>query len=209
VNAQEPTLPPVNPCDYPQDYPASPLEGVVTDIADQICGNGTHTVSASSQKTETAVNAFDGDGYTCWFTSDAYQSSVFPNSYTGSVVTTVSATQLRGEWIQIDMPTRIKPTSYTISSCVAKQSNSLDLLSWVLLGSNGEHWSLIHRIDEDATWNEMINIPLDPSSQSWKSFRLVVLESQSSDSEELAEISLGDLKIEGILGSSCQFIKRR
>ena len=173
---------------------------MTTNITNQYCGNGIYTISSSSQKPGTAVDAFDGDRFGCWITSNTYQTSVYPNSYQGSVVTSASGTQLRGEWIQIDLPTRIKPVTYTINSCAANQLIGQKPLSWALLGSNKKDWVLLDREEENASWSQAIQITMDANVTSFKSFRLVILESQQSNSEAVVPISIGEIRIEGIRG---------
>jgi hypothetical protein len=113
-------------------------------------GEGKYIVSASSERTNnnawmayTRLYAANGGEWQPPTTVYASSGSG-PGAYTGSV-TTVDAlgNSYAGEWLQMQLPVSVLPSSYTISISSGSYS-SYEPGSWVILGSrDGINWSLV------------------------------------------------------------------
>ena len=136
-----------------QSYPPAPMSSYLLDTtsnASVTYGQGKYIVSASSERTNN--NAWMA--YTRLYTANGgewqppttvYSSSVsVPGTYTGSVTTVDTlGNSYAGEWLQMQLPVSVLPSSYTISISSGAYS-SYEPGSWVILGSrDGINWTLV------------------------------------------------------------------
>ena len=136
-------------------------------------GQGTYVASASTEYTPGAYYAwyaFDKSAGTQWGASFSYTTNV---PYGGTVRTVdVNGTSYAGEWLQIQKPSSIVLSSYSI----LPQSGAVNTLSaWYVLGSrDGANWFLIDQ-RSGATWTSGVyNTYQVQSSQAFSYFRIVI-----------------------------------
>ncbi|GFR41534.1 hypothetical protein Agub_g2247 [Astrephomene gubernaculifera] len=143
----------------PLPYPPAPLTGYDTDLENVTYGNGIYRVRASSDLgyPEAAWEAFDyqlntGQGH-MWTVADynLYDSS-YPYSYLGAAGTQIGEQWFKGEWIQIEMPTKVKVVQYKL------WTRDGDLIrgpkDFVLVGSNdGSSWAVVDERSSISYWN--------------------------------------------------------
>ena len=136
-------------------------------------GQGTYVASASTEYTPGAYYAwyaFDKSAGTQWGASFSYTTNV---PYGGTVRTVdVNGTSYAGEWLQIQKPSSIVLSSYSI----LPQSGAVNTLSaWYVLGSrDGTSWFLIDQ-RSGATWTSGVyNTYQVQSSQAFNYFRIVI-----------------------------------
>ena len=116
---------------YLWEYPPGPLTGgsYSTGVAGYTYGNGTYTVSASSER--------NGAG-TCSYAFDESLSTYWQWTKPASATTTVSGTSYTGEWVQLYLPVSIPIMAYEVGN--TSTTNNMPL-QWVLAGStNGSTW---------------------------------------------------------------------
>lgn len=120
-------------------------------ISNQVYGNGTYIISASSSSSlsTSCFNVFVAGSVNYWTTtSSLYNTSTFV--YTGIQKTTTYnissspySTVHSGEWVQIELPSAIILTSYLLVSSTFNTSTS-GINDFVILGSNdGSNWGLL------------------------------------------------------------------
>lgn len=136
-------------------YPPSGMTSASTAISGQTYGNGTYTVSTSTVYNGATPGwyTFTGSwGNNSWWSAQGVYNGSSPYAYGGSATTTVSGSSVGGEWIQMQMPSAIVLTRYSITS----PKNGTDWQSnmsktWRLAGSN-----------DGTTWTS-----LDTRTQTW------------------------------------------
>ena len=124
-------------------FPPRSLPTATTNVTGQAYGNGSYTVTASSQDFGSALLAFDKvfQEPNYWCSAARYPSTVYNNA----VSTTDSGGTLHyGEWIQIVMPVAIRLDYYTISIQAYDTHSVNEPKTWVVLGSNdGTTWYVV------------------------------------------------------------------
>jgi hypothetical protein len=151
-------------------WPPAAMTGYVTSI------NGQNYVASASGDTSgnPVWTLFDkGAGY--WYTGDgaAYSTSA-PYYYIGSKTTSdVNGSVYKGDWAQIQLPTPITLSSYSISGLNTSTNPSL----WVILGSrDGVNWTAVNSqgtltLVNTTTYTYTVPTP----SQTFNYFRMVAL----------------------------------
>src|SRR6056300_603332 len=150
---------------------------------------GGYRVSASSEHPSYAAhNAFDDiltfiGGDSNWISADGSYNT--GGVYTGSESTTVSGTAYSGEWLQIELPHKLK-VSYV---AIQPQNDALERspLNGVIAGSNdGTTWNLLDSFTGITTtsspaWSATVPVNFTlTSSTAYKYFRLVITATQST-----------------------------
>jgi hypothetical protein len=136
-------------------------------------GQGTYVASASTEYTPGAYYAwyaFDKSSATQWGGSYSYTANV---PYGGTVRTVdVNGTSYAGEWLQIQKPSSIVLSSYSI---LPQSGPSNTLSAWYVLGSrDGTNWFLIDQ-RSGATWTSgAYNTYQVQASQAFSYFRIVI-----------------------------------
>jgi hypothetical protein len=136
-------------------------------------GQGTYVASASSEYTPGAYYAwfaFDKSAGTQWGATYSYTTNV---PYGGTVRTVdVNGTSYAGEWLQIQKPSSIVLSSYSI---LPQSGPSNTLSAWYVLGSrDGTNWFLVDQ-RSGATWTSGVyNTYQVQSSQAFSYFRIVI-----------------------------------
>ena len=145
-------------------------------------GQGTYVASASSDSSGfSASRAFDYIASTIWSSNQAdyttYSAATSSNTYSGSVTTVdVNGTSYAGQWLQIQQPSAIALTGYTLQNRNDTAVGGGDPKTWWVLGSrDGTSWNLVDQ-RSGITWssagsNNSITVT---SSQAFTYFRLVV-----------------------------------
>ncbi|KAI8995960.1 hypothetical protein BC832DRAFT_595789 [Gaertneriomyces semiglobifer] len=137
-------------------------------------GNGVYTTSASSNNGYLPYMAFTNVNTTnwAWMSANSKYSTTAQYNYIGSAVTLVDATNISGEWLQLEMPLDVKLTSFDIS---IRQSRFIKDV--VLAGSNdGTTFAMV--MSSTATWSADPEQTLSftvSSNKSFKILRLIVL----------------------------------
>jgi len=166
-------------------WPPAAMTGYVTSI-----NGGTYVASASGDTSGYPVwTLYDkGSGY--WYTGfgSAYNTSA-PYYYTGSFSTSdVNGTVYKGDWAQIQLPTQILLSSYSISGLNTDTNPS----AWVILGSrDGINWTVVNTqgtlsLVNTTTYTYSVATP----SQAFNYFRLVALATGSAGYLQMTEWTL-------------------
>ena len=129
--------------------PGTPSPGVsqTYTISGQSYGNGSYIITASTNAYGDPMSAFDKTSSYWQSVSYSYDdtapynyATVFQNYYTVRQSTTASGSTYYGEWIQIQLPSAIYLSSYTVSYPSPTRSTNL----WYLVGStDGTTWTLL------------------------------------------------------------------
>ena len=177
----------------PVEYPPAPLTGTTTNITGQAYGNGTYTVATSSF--ETPNRAFDkDDGSTVQSVNRYNYNNGLP---TAGTTTTVGGFNIVGEWIDLIMPSSIRPSSYSMN--IAGGSSRI-ATEWTLAGSrdNGTSWDLLHYspYQDRPAWTNMV-FPIN-TDNAYNMFRIIVMRSGNGFWNEFRETArFGELRIFG------------
>ena len=137
-------------------FPPAAMTGYSTTLNSGY-GQGTYVASASSELNSTNQSwyAFDQNSGTLWgsFGTVSTPYSVSTGIYAGSNVTVdVTGSSYSGEWVQIQMPSSIVLSSYSIQSRSDSGAASSPS-TWVILGSrDGVNWFLVDRRG-NITWS--------------------------------------------------------
>ena len=123
---------------------ANPSTGVWTGtVSGQSYGNGSYKLSDSTEfgSGQNALNGFTTAGY--WTSSSNYTTAVVGGFlYAGIVTTPVNAASVSGEWLQIQLPTAITLSSYSMTNIFG--SSGKMPTAWTIAGSfDGLVWSTI------------------------------------------------------------------
>ncbi len=102
-------------------------------------GQGTYVASVSSEYSGAGWTVFDKNTTNYWQASSTGYSSGAP--YTGTVSTTdVNGNSYSGDWVQIQLPTAITLSSYTLST----EGTANWVKKWFIMGSrDGTNWNLV------------------------------------------------------------------
>ena len=156
-------------------FPPAAMTGATTSLTGYpFGGTGSYVASSSSIASGTFVawqafdksNALDRNE---WASSSVYSGT----TYGGSTTTTVSSTSYPGEWLQIQFPSSVLPTSITITS----PWNAGGPRTFVFAGSvNGSTWDLL--INQTTATNLNTNntsqsFPIS-TTNTYNYFRLIV-----------------------------------
>ena len=157
-------------------WPPAAMTGYVTSI------NGkTYVASASSENSGAyAWYAFDKNTTNYWNWNFSILGNLYPGgagitygNYTGPVTTTdTQGTVYKGEWIQLQLPTRISLSSYTVYG----PSPTYDPGTFFVLGSNdGVNWTLVSsQVFVPWTTTPQTLTFQAQSSQTFSYFRMVI-----------------------------------
>jgi hypothetical protein len=151
-------------------WPPAAMTGYVTSL-----NGGTYLASSSADSVtyNFTYSAFDKSNSTYWSPLNGTYTGAVP--YSGTVTTTdVNGTQYRGEWLQLQLPSQIYQSYYTIYA--ASYNNTPT--AWAILGSNdGVNWFLV----DTRTGVSWASAPTTqtftlstPSTKSYSYFRMVV-----------------------------------
>ena len=158
----------------------------------QSYGNGTYTASASSTSGSVnyeyyafnKVNPTDASAQYSWRNNSTTAYDATSGLYSANAYSTlVSGTVYNGEWLQIQCPTRIYATGYTLTSPNHTANTYLGTPgSWVVAGSNdGANWSLLdarnYQIFSSNNVTATYSIPY--MSNAYSFYRMVVTKSQT------------------------------
>ncbi|MCS5550451.1 MAG: discoidin domain-containing protein, partial [Gammaproteobacteria bacterium] len=126
-----------NNANYPPQAMTAMSETLNNGIAEQ---DGVYTITTSSELNSGwwGVRALDDNNGTAWATGTNYNAS--SGSYTGS--TNLTGTYA-GDWIKLQLPTKVKITNYTIRNIFSSHEKKSPV-TWKLFGSN-----------DDSTWTEV------------------------------------------------------
>jgi len=145
---------------------------------DTVINGGVYKARASGDvATREVWQLFDkGSGY--WYdgTGGGQYSTSPPYNFIGTASTTdVNGTVFRGEWVQIQLPTQIQLSSYSISGF----NNDTNPSSWVILGSrDGVNWAIVNsRVTSTLVSTTTYTYTVPTPSQTFNYFRMVVLAS--------------------------------
>ena len=164
---------------------------------DTVINGGVYKARASTEYTP------GGTYYYAWYAFDKTSTNQFssgttyntssPYNYTGTVTTTdVNGTVYPGEWLQIQQPSSVILSSYSLTpstSAASSQSPS----KWVVLGSrDGVNWTLVDSRSGVASWSNGVlqNFSGVSSTQAYTYFRIVVANSLSSSLYTISEWTL-------------------
>jgi len=142
-------------------------------------GQGTYVASASSElgSPYQAWQAFDKIGTTIvsiWASYASYASTAPYGTLGSNVTVDVSGSLYAGEWLQIQMPSSIVLSNYSLtgSSQAALQSPSR---FWILGSRDGTNWSLVDSRTNVSSWVNYVTQNFSVSSgQAFTHFRIVV-----------------------------------
>jgi len=149
-------------------FPPTSLTSNYTYITGQMYGNGSYFVSTSSNSS-TAYYAFSSNTAVYSALGSGYNT----NGTYGGTTTTLSTnnTSYSGEWIQIEFPSAISVSTYTI---VAKYDQSKPLYI-ALLGSNDNNsWVLVYENTSALPYSNLTTTININSNQMYYTYRLVV-----------------------------------
>ena len=175
------------------EYPPAPLTGNTTNITGQSYGNGTYTVATSSF--ETPNRAFDkDDGSTVQSINTYNYNNGLP---TAGTTTIVSGSNIVGEWIDLIMPSSIRPSSYSMN--IAGGSSRI-ATEWTFAGSrdNGTSWELLHYspYQDRAAWTNFVYAI--NTDKTYGRFRIIVQRSGNGFWNEFRETTrFGEFRIYG------------
>jgi hypothetical protein len=157
-------------------------------------GQGTYVVSASSELNSSNQSwyAFDQNSGTLWgsFGTVSTPYSVSTGIYAGSNVTVdVTGSSYSGEWVQIQIPSSIVLSSYSIQSRSDSGAASSPS-TWVILGSrDGTNWFLVDRRG-NITWSTSQTQTFSTSSaQAFTYFRCSTQIIQTGSSQTIVTIA--------------------
>ena len=156
------------------DYPPFGMTGF---------SQGGYTVTSSSQLSTTyeAWEAFDdilGSAASTWISSSSLYSS---GTYVGSASTTVSGTSYDGEWIQLELPIKVKVSHVLIAPQHDALSRSPQ--SGAIAGSNdGITWYLLNAFSSVTGWaSQVYKTFITSTTSAYKYFRVITTSTSVSD----------------------------
>ncbi len=159
-------------CNTVLAFPPAPMTGYATNMTGlSYYGQGTYVASASSELgSQNSWKSFDKSTSTYWQTSAG--TYTLDTQYTGTVFTVdANGTAYAGQWLQIQIPVSIVPSSYSLASDGANAPSK-----WFVLGSrDGTIWSLVDQQTGASSWTVgtyktySVN-----SSQSFTYYRIVI-----------------------------------
>jgi len=154
-------------------WPPAAMTGYVTSI-----NGGTYAASASYELSSSylAWYAFDKNSTGTFWASPATYGTTAPYAYTGTVTTTdVNGTVYLGEWLQIQQPSSVTLSSYSLSPGNNAATGQAPA-KWAVLGSrDGVNWTLVDQRSGVTTWAATTAQTFSVSaSQAWTYFRIVI-----------------------------------
>ena len=158
-------------------------------------GQGTYVASASSEYSPggatypNAWYAFDKSASTSWVAANGGYNTSSPYNYTGSVRTVdVNGTSYSGDWLQIQMPSSIILSTYSIKDSGDAQKGPG---AWSILGSrDGAIWFLVDQRSGVAYSTSLLNFSVT-SAQTFTYYRMVITNATGTGSfPELIEWTL-------------------
>jgi hypothetical protein len=161
-------------------YPPASLTSNTTTLSAQTYGNGTYTTVASSYNAGGGIyeawRAFT-TGTNWWRPADANYNGT-TGLYTGTAQVTVSGgVNYYGDWLQIQMPNKIRLVRYTLDQApvLTQQLNSTPLKFYVF-GSidSGTTWTLIDAQDVPVYTTQTFTVPSANAITTYDWFRLSV-----------------------------------
>jgi hypothetical protein len=163
-------------------------------------GTGTYNITASSSYSsngahESAVRVFNGLLTDNWTIADQYYNSSTGN-YTRSpaTTTTVSGTVYSGEWLQIQLPSAIGLTSYSITPHQGDLPRSPR--DFVIAGSNdGTNWTLVDSETDITGWTTASRSFTTTNVRRYTHFRLIATRNNGSGWLSVAEWALYDSSV--------------
>ena len=164
-------------------FPPAPMTSYATNLTGlSPYGQGTYVASASSDSSGyPAWGVFNKNASTFWSSNQVdyttYNATTSSNTYSGSVTTVdVNGTSYAGQWVQVQSPSSVSLTGYTIQ-CRGDQGNGTgEPKAWWVLGSrDGTSWYLTDQ-RSGISWSgaSSTNSITVQSSQAFTYFRLVV-----------------------------------
>jgi hypothetical protein len=141
-------------------------------------GQGVYVASASSEYSSggatypNAWYAFDKSASTSWVAANGGYNTSSPYNYTGSVRTVdVNGTSYSGDWLQIQMPSSIILSTYSIKDSGDAQKGPG---AWSILGSrDGAIWFLVDQRSGVAYSTSLLNFSVT-SAQAFTYYRMVI-----------------------------------
>ena len=165
-----------------QAYPPAAMTSNSTTISNMGYGNGTYTASASSASSYPAWGAFDKVAFgssaaNSWTPANLLynvgSSPYLGYSATGTATTTISGTAVKGEWLQLQMPSAIIIAGYSINA----YSNRAPTRFYIAGSNNGTTWTQIDYEDTgSAPWptnttvTNYFDLPANTTSYSYYRF---------------------------------------
>jgi hypothetical protein len=148
-NITNPTYSPVE-----VQIPSGTLTATTTDLSSAPYAKGTYITSASSVYGTNTYPSYEGftiNTSTVYASVAAYNSST--GAYTGAFTTTISGSSYSGEWLQIQLPYKLKLTRYEITPRPGTET-SQSPNTWKIAGSNdGTTWYLVDTQTTVADWS--------------------------------------------------------
>ena len=185
-----------------QVYPPAAMTGSTLVIPD----GGTYVASASSENTngtQNAWKAFDGrNGYdnvdNVWKSNGGGYNAAGTGLYTGAFST--AGGTYTGEWVQLQVPSGIILSGYTVSSHLGSSTINLPR-KWYILGSNDTTtWTLLDSRSGVTSWtfNQAVTYSVSTAT-AFTYFRFVVNEIQSSAG--VLNCIIGELSLSGTMAT--------
>ena len=187
------------------EYPPAAMMSATTTYALTSYGKGTYEASTSSVNIAgMTVNVFDkSSGFNNqWVGRGLYD--VNTGQYTGTATTTVGASSIPGEWVQLKLPYRITLSSVQLDRVSIFTNGGIALncpIEFVVVGSNdGTTWTQISRIN--ITW-VTDSVRYTTTGQSPYRFYRVIFTQKSTTAFGFGEgqnVTIGDVRFFGYYG---------
>jgi len=164
-------------------------------------GQGTYVASALNEVSATyaAWKAFDKSAGTLWASTGTYNTAANGGVYTASNVTVdVTGTSYNGDWLQVQFPTSIQVSSYSVTAR-SDSSAHTSPRNWVVLGSSdGINWYLTDARSGYTSWSLGQTLSFTVSaSQSFTTYRMVIL--AIAGTTGVTDTALGDWTLNGTI----------
>jgi hypothetical protein len=198
-------------CNTVLAFPPAPMTSYATNMTGQsYYGQGTYVASASFENTGAlgyAYNPFDKSSSTFWHSQTNYNNTITNSgTYTGSVVTIdANGTSYSGEWLQIQKPSSIVISNYSIMPRSGVEGAREPRTFWILGSRDGITWFLVDSRGGVNTWvsPQVVKTFTVTSAQAFTYFRMVIYQvgnassgTTAQDSCQIAEWTLNG-QIEG------------
>ena len=157
-------------------FPPAAMTGYST-LLNPGYGQGTYVASSVGDLSASypSWQAFDKNPTSAvWISAGAYASSAPYGTLGSNVTVDVTGTSYTGEWLQIQMPSSIVLTSYSITAGGVGNGQS-PARFWILGSRDGTNWSLVDSRSGVTTWTAGGQLTFSAtSSQAFTYFRMVV-----------------------------------
>jgi alpha-tubulin suppressor-like RCC1 family protein len=164
-------------------YPPDVMTAASTNITTTAYGTGIYVASASTSATTGILGAAWGafasrillaSGTNGWYNGGgAIYAASYPYGYTGSVSTVAGGTSYAGEWLQLQLPTAIVLTRFTMMSNYTANSNPG--VFYVLGSNDGATWTLLGAFGGRSDLKGVAGTYYPaPSSSAYAYFRMVI-----------------------------------